>query len=63
MQLTKLSILKAGHRSICMERCGIMLEKVNISEKLGQFQDHWSPKIVGDVGDCQVKRIYVQTLA
>lgn len=28
---------------------------VNISAKLAQFTDHWSPKIVGDVNDCHVK--------
>ena len=37
-----------------------MLKKVNIAEKLGRFDDHWSPKIVGDVGDCQVKLVKFQ---
>ena len=32
-----------------------MIEKVNLAQKLGLFQDHWSPKIVADVNDAQVK--------
>lgn len=37
-----------------------MLKKVNIAEKLQLFDDHWNPKIVGDVGDCQVKLVKFQ---
>ena len=32
-----------------------MLTKVNIKQKLGLFQDHWSPKIIGEVNDSHVK--------
>ncbi len=28
---------------------------INIAEKLAQFTDHWSPKIVGQVNDCEIK--------
>ena len=32
-----------------------MIEKVNLAEKLALFTDQWSPKIVADVNDAQVK--------
>lgn len=32
-----------------------MIEKVNINEKFSMFQDHWSPKIVGEINDTHVK--------
>ena len=31
------------------------VEKVNLSEKFGLFQDRWSPKIVGELNDAYVK--------
>ncbi|HMP02270.1 MAG TPA: cupin domain-containing protein [Gemmatales bacterium] len=31
------------------------MHKVNLSEKLALFQDHWSPKIVGELNGQQVK--------
>lgn len=33
------------------------MEKVNLSEKLSQFSDHWSPKIVGELNGQQVKLV------
>ena len=33
------------------------IEKVNLSEKFGLFQDLWSPKVAGDVNDFQVKLV------
>lgn len=30
-------------------------EKVNIAEKLGQFADHWNPRIVGELNGQHVK--------
>ncbi len=33
------------------------MEKVNISHKLGLFGDYWSPKIVGELNDSQVKLV------
>jgi mannose-6-phosphate isomerase-like protein (cupin superfamily) len=36
------------------------IEKVNISEKLGQFSDHWSPKIVGELNGQHVKLVKFQ---
>jgi mannose-6-phosphate isomerase-like protein (cupin superfamily) len=32
-----------------------MLEKVNLAEKLSLFDEHWSPKIVGELNDAYVK--------
>lgn len=37
-----------------------MLEKVTLSEKFAQFQDHWAPKIVGQVNDSHVKLVKVK---
>lgn len=31
------------------------MEKINLREKLALFQEHWSPKIVGEVNDSFVK--------
>jgi mannose-6-phosphate isomerase-like protein (cupin superfamily) len=31
------------------------MDKVNLAEKLAQFSDPWSPRIVGEVNDCAVK--------
>jgi mannose-6-phosphate isomerase-like protein (cupin superfamily) len=32
-------------------------EKVNIAEKLGQFADHWNPRIVGELNGQHVKLV------
>ena len=37
-----------------------MIQKVNLSEKFGLFQDHWSPKIAGEVNDSHVKLVKLQ---
>ncbi len=37
-----------------------MIRKVSLAEKLGSFQDHWSPKIVGEVNDAFVKLVKFQ---
>lgn len=33
------------------------MEKVNIAEKLNLFEDHWSPKIVGEINDSHIKLV------
>ena len=33
------------------------MEKINIAQKFSSFRDHWSPKIVGDLNDHQVKLV------
>jgi mannose-6-phosphate isomerase-like protein (cupin superfamily) len=37
-----------------------MIDKVNLSEKLALFQEHWKPKIVGEVNDSLVKLVKFQ---
>jgi mannose-6-phosphate isomerase-like protein (cupin superfamily) len=37
-----------------------MLEKVNLSEKFRLFDEHWSPKIAGEVNDSYVKLVKFQ---
>ena len=37
-----------------------MIEKVSLSEKFGLFEEHWSPKIAGEVGDSYVKLVKLQ---
>ncbi|MFN8548258.1 MAG: cupin domain-containing protein [Candidatus Eisenbacteria bacterium] len=36
------------------------MEKVNLAEKLSRFQEHWSPKVVGELNGQQVKVVKVQ---
>lgn len=31
------------------------MKKVNLSDKLSQFEDHWNPRIVGELNDQHVK--------
>ena len=33
------------------------MKTVNLNEKFRNFSDHWSPKIIGEVNDCQVKAV------
>jgi mannose-6-phosphate isomerase-like protein (cupin superfamily) len=36
------------------------MDKVNIAEKLAQFDERWSPRIVGRVNDCHVKLVKLE---
>jgi mannose-6-phosphate isomerase-like protein (cupin superfamily) len=36
------------------------MEKVNLSDKLSRFSDHWRPKIVGELNGQQVKLAKLQ---
>lgn len=36
------------------------MEKVNLLEKFGKFQDHWKPRIAGEVNDSLVKLVKFQ---
>lgn len=36
------------------------MEKVNLAEKLSRFQEHWQPKIVGELNGQQVKLVKFQ---
>ncbi len=33
------------------------MEKANLLEKFGSFQDHWSPKVAADINDFQLKLV------
>jgi len=33
------------------------MEKINLSEKLAHFTEHWSPKIVGELNGQQIKLV------
>jgi mannose-6-phosphate isomerase-like protein (cupin superfamily) len=33
------------------------MEKVNLSQKLGQFDDHWNPRVVGELNGQHVKLV------
>ena len=37
-----------------------MLEKVNLSDKFRRFEEHWSPKIAGEVNGSYVKLVKFQ---
>lgn len=34
-----------------------MTKKINIKEKLNLFNDLWTPKIIGDLNDCEVRLV------
>ena len=36
------------------------MEKVNLAEKLSLFEDHWSPKIVGELNDLYIKLVKLE---
>ncbi len=36
------------------------IDKVSLEEKFGCFSDYWSPKIVGDVNDAQIKLVKIK---
>jgi mannose-6-phosphate isomerase-like protein (cupin superfamily) len=36
------------------------IEKVNLSDKLKLFTDHWSPKIIGELNDSHVKLVKLE---
>jgi mannose-6-phosphate isomerase-like protein (cupin superfamily) len=37
-----------------------VVEKVNVEAKFARFQDHWKPKIIGELNDSYVKAVKVQ---
>jgi mannose-6-phosphate isomerase-like protein (cupin superfamily) len=37
-----------------------MIKKVNLAEKLSLFDEHWSPKIVAELNDAQVKVVKLE---
>jgi mannose-6-phosphate isomerase-like protein (cupin superfamily) len=37
------------------------MQAVNVSEKLARFTEYWAPKIVGEVNDCYVKLVKLES--
>lgn len=37
-----------------------MVEKVNLAEKFAKFSEHWSPKVVAEVNDVEIKVVKVR---
>ena len=35
------------------------LSKVNLSDAFGRFDDHWTPRVAGDINDSQVKLVKI----
>lgn len=52
------SLALAGRKECCSKYT--MIEKISLAEKLSSFDDHWSPKIVGEVNDCHVKLVKLE---
>src|SRR5438067_3337919 len=38
----------------------VAMNRVNLAEKFRQFNEHWSPKIVGEINDSYVKLVKVK---
>jgi len=36
------------------------MDKVNLAEKFARFDDHWSPKVIGELNDSYVKAVKVK---
>ena len=36
------------------------MEKINLKEKLSMFSDHWSPKIITEMNDYQIKLVKIK---
>ena len=36
------------------------MDKVNLAEKFAAFSEHWSPRVVGEVDDYEIKLVKVQ---
>ena len=37
-----------------------IVEKINLSEKLVQFSDHWAPRVIGELNDYQLKLVKIK---
>ena len=36
------------------------MDKINFTEKLAKFSDHWSPKVIAEMNDYQFKLVKIQ---
>ena len=39
---------------------GVVKLKINLKEKLSKFSDHWSPKIIAEMNDYQIKLVKIK---
>lgn len=54
------SIDPRGHSRWVDQRGGSVSQATNLLRAFGRFEEHWSPRIVADVNDCQVKIAKIQ---
>jgi mannose-6-phosphate isomerase-like protein (cupin superfamily) len=33
---------------------------INLAEKFAKFQDHWNPRVIGELNDCHVKAVKIK---
>lgn len=52
-----LDTISAAAYALSDMRETLTIEKVILTEKLGSFQDYWSPKVVGELNDSFVKLV------
>jgi mannose-6-phosphate isomerase-like protein (cupin superfamily) len=48
--------LERDQKAVSNDAIGV----VNLREAFGRFQDHWSPKVAGQINDMQVKLVKLQ---
>ena len=48
------------HPKIFLMRHPMTSDKINLSEKLSKFSDHWSPRIVAEMNDYQFKLVKIK---
>ena len=51
---------RASADTIVPRTLGSMMEKVNLAQKLGLFDEHWQPKIVARINDSDVRIVKVK---
>lgn len=49
-----------GHRKQWDALPSLLMHKINLAQKLSSFQDHWSPKIIGELNGQHVKLVKFQ---
>jgi mannose-6-phosphate isomerase-like protein (cupin superfamily) len=36
------------------------MQSINIAEKFAKFEDHWNPRVIGELNDCHVKAVKIK---
>jgi mannose-6-phosphate isomerase-like protein (cupin superfamily) len=55
--VTQLKYLPTKPVSVIEAVTGNVMNKINLNQKLSLFNDHWGPRIVGELNDQQVKLV------